>query len=284
MPRVTTRSLHPNTRALIARVRASLSAQEPSAPSPAPAPVVDPAPFQLTPYAPKAHKKTAYTKGPSAQTAFAFAAPAPAKVAAKVAAVVAAMPDLSEFIVLDTETTGIAVGSRIVEVAALHVKDGVVVRKFQSLVNPEMHIPSIVQGVHGITDAMVADAPAPAAVAQRLRAACGDRALVFHNAPFDLPFLIALFREAGEPPLLNPIVDTLGLARGLFGTGSNALGALATRLGLPKETAHRALGDARTTARLFLTLAERWEREKGVRSLAELAAASQDVMRLTARR
>ncbi|MBK8697524.1 MAG: hypothetical protein IPN17_36035 [Deltaproteobacteria bacterium] len=55
-------------------------------------------------------------------------------------------PDLSEFIVLDTETTGIAVGSRLVEVAALHVKNGVVVRQFQSLVNPEMHIPSIVQG------------------------------------------------------------------------------------------------------------------------------------------
>jgi DNA polymerase III epsilon subunit-like protein len=117
-----------------------------------------------------------------------------------------------------------------------------------------------------------------------LREACGDLPLVFHNAPFDLPFLVQLFREAGAPPLVNPIVDTLGLARGLFGTGSNALGALAARLKLPAETAHRALGDTRTTARLFVELAGRWEREKGVRSVLELAAASQDVMRTTARR
>jgi DNA polymerase III epsilon subunit-like protein len=107
---------------------------------------------------------------------------------------------------------------------------------------------------------------------------------VFHNAPFDLPFLLHLFREASAPALLNPIVDTLGLARGLFGPGSKSLGALAARLDLPGEAAHRALGDTRTTARLFIELAGRWEREKGVLSLLELAAVSQDLMRVTARR
>jgi hypothetical protein len=38
------------------------------------------------------------------------------------------------------------------------------------------------------------------------------------------------------------------------------------------------------TARLFMALAERWERDKGVRSIEELAAVSVDVMRATARR
>jgi DNA polymerase III epsilon subunit-like protein len=121
-------------------------------------------------------------------------------------------------------------------------------------------------------------------VAARVRAAVGERPIAFHNAPFDLPFLIAMLRATGQPPLLCPVLDTLGLARGLFGTGSNSLGALAERLGLPREAAHRALGDALTTARLLIALADRWERDKGVRSLLELAAASQDVMRVTARR
>ena len=84
--------------------------------------------------------------------------------------------------------------------------------------------------------------------------------------------------------LTSPVVDTLGLARGLFSTGGNALGALTIKLGLPVEAAHRALGDTRMTARLFLALAERWERDKGVRSVEELAAVSVDVMRATARR
>ena len=79
-------------------------------------------------------------------------------------------------------------------------------------------------------------------------------------------------------------MDTLGLARGLFGSSGNKLGELATRFQFPSETAHRALGDTRTTARLFVELAGRWEREKGVRSIMELAAVSQDVMRATARR
>ena len=192
----------------------------------------------------------------------------------------------STVLAVDTETTGMkpAEGHRLVEVAHVAVTDGVLAGEWSSLVNPARPIPPDATRVHGIRDDMVASAPSIASVGQTLRVACGDLALVFHNAPFDLPFLIQLFREAGAPPLMNPIIDTLGLARGLFGTGSNALGALATRLQLPPETAHRALGDTRTTARLFVELAGRWEREKGVKSLLELAAASQDVMRATARR
>jgi len=259
---VTTRSLHPNTRALIARVRASLSAQEPPAPSPAPAPVVDPAPFQLTPYAPKAHKKAAYAKGPPAQTAFAFAAPAPTKakapVAAKVAAVAAAMPDLSEFIVLDTETTGIAVGSRIVEVAALHVKDGVVVRKFQSLVNPEMHIPSIVQGVHGITDAMVAGAPKATPVLADFAKFAAGHTLIAHNASFDFRILRGEYGRVKVAPPGCGMYCSLKLARVVFPEAPNhKLGTLATFLKLPHPPTHRALADCFTTMELLNAMAAR---------------------------
>ena len=185
---------------------------------------------------------------------------------------------------VDTETTGMSPsdGARLVEVAHVTIANGALASEWSTLIDPGKPIPPDATRVHGIRDDMVAGGPRPADVGRALREACGDLPLVFHNAPFDLPFLVALFREAGAPPLINPIVDTLGLARGLFGTGSNALGALATRLKLPVETAHRALGDTRTTARLFVELAARWEREKGVRSLLELAAASQDVMRATA--
>ena len=187
---------------------------------------------------------------------------------------------------VDTETTGMSpdAGARLVEVAHVAIVGGVLAAEWSTLIDPGRPIPPDATRVHGIRDDMVATAPKPAEVGQRLRESCADLPLVFHNAPFDLPFLVQLFREAGAPPLINPIIDTLGLARGLFGTGSNALGALAKRLELPVETAHRALGDTRTTARLFVELAGRWERENGVRSLMELAALSQDVMRATARR
>jgi DNA polymerase III epsilon subunit family exonuclease len=188
-------------------------------------------------------------------------------------------------IALDTETTGVspADGDRLIEVARVAVVDGALGAEWSSLVDPKRSIPWGATRVHGITDAMVAGAPSAAQAGRALRDACGDLLLVFHNAPFDLPFLLQLFREAGAPPFVNPIVDTLGLARGLFGTGNNALRALADTLKLPSETWHRALGDTRTTARLFVELAQRWEREKGIRSLLELAAVSQDVIRTTRR-
>ncbi len=192
----------------------------------------------------------------------------------------------ARLVAVDTETTGFdpALGHGLVEVACVTVEDGHIGETWSSLVRPGRPIPPDATAIHGITDAMVQGAPAPGDVAPELRRRCGDLPLVFHNALFDLPFLAALMRQARQPPLLNPIVDTLGLARGLFDPGGNALGALAARLGLPAETAHRALGDALTTARLFLALAARWESERGARSVAELAAASQDVLRLTSRR
>jgi DNA polymerase-3 subunit epsilon len=192
----------------------------------------------------------------------------------------------ARLVALDTETTGMspADGSALVEVASVALENGAFGAEWSSLVRPGRPIPPDAVRVHGITDAMVADAPEPGAIAGRLRATCDDLPLVFHNAPFDLPFLVELMRRSGEPPLFNPIVDTLGLARGLFEGGGNSLGALAARLKLPPQPPHRALGDARTTAHLFLHLARRWEDERDVRSLAELAAVSQDVLRLTARR
>lgn len=188
--------------------------------------------------------------------------------------------------VLDTETTGVspAYGATLAEIARVEIENGSVVSSWSSLLRPRRPIPPGATAVHGITDAMVAGAPLSADTAPGFRQALGDRTLVFHNASFDLPFLVAMIREAALPRILNPVVDTLGLARGLFGPGNNSLGELASRLGLAPEGVHRALVDARTTAAAFLALARRWEEERGIRSLAELAAASQDVIRTAARR
>ena len=188
-------------------------------------------------------------------------------------------------VVLDFETTGWSPdeGHSAVEVARVTLESGEIADSWSSLVGPRRPIAADATRVHGITEEMLSGAPEPPAIARTLRDACGDLPLVFHNASFDLPFLGAFLRAGGLPAHYRPVIDTLGLARGLFGAGSNSLGALAARLEVPREQAHRALGDARTTARLLVALAPQWERERGVRSIEELAAASQDAIRLTAR-
>ena len=189
----------------------------------------------------------------------------------------------ARLVAVDTETTGFdpSAGHELVEVACVTITNGEPGETWSSLVWPTRPIPADAVKVHGITDAMVAGAPRPADIAAELRRACGDVPLVFHNAPFDLPFLAVLLRAGGLPPLTNPIIDTLGLARGILAASENSLGALARQLQLPPETAHRAAGDARTTARLLVKLAARWEGKVG--SIAELAAVSQDWVRRTRR-
>ena len=188
--------------------------------------------------------------------------------------------------VVDTETTGFSPksGDRVVEVAYTTLSDGVIGESWSSLVNPARPIPEGAARIHGITDAVVASAPPAGKVGAELRKRLGDLPLAFHNAPFDLPFLAQLFQEAGAPPLFSPIVDTLGLARGLYPGGANGLRPLAAKLGLQAGDKHRAGEDTALTALLLIHCAQAWERDRGIRTFAELAAVSQDIERTTRRR
>jgi DNA polymerase III epsilon subunit-like protein/peroxiredoxin len=188
-------------------------------------------------------------------------------------------------VVIDVETTGLdPARDDLLELATVALDDGAVGDCWSSFVKPGRAIPAGATAVHGITDSMVVEAPSALSVAPELRRRCGSHHLAFHHARFDLPFVAALLRAAGEPPLYNPVVDTLGLARGLAGLAGHSLQELAVRLGLPAEPPHRALADALTTARLLVALTAHWEAELGVTTLAELAAVSQDVLRIAARR
>jgi len=188
----------------------------------------------------------------------------------------------SRVLAIDVETTGFSPreGHALIEIAIVTIERGTLADAWSSLVKADRPIAAGVVDGHGIDDAMLHDAPDAAEVARRFRDRCDDHPLVFHNAGFDLGFLRPFLRGAHAAPLTAPVIDTVGLARGLLGPGANSLGALSEALGIPAEVRHRAEGDARTTARLLLALAPRWERAHGVRTVAELAATSQDLVRL----
>jgi len=188
-------------------------------------------------------------------------------------------------VVVDVETTGWnPTRDAILEIACVTIDDGAIADSWSSLVQPGRPVPAEATRIHGITDAMLVSAPPPAVVAKPFRDRCGGSTIAIHNADFDLPFLEALLRRHGADPLYNPVIDTLGLARGLFGPGGNSLAELTRRHGIAHANAHRALDDARATAGLLLALAPRWESDRGTHSMAELAAASQDAIRLTGKR
>src|SRR5436305_11298903 len=65
-----------------------------------------------------------------------------------------------EFVVLDTETTGLRPGpDRVIEVAGSRLRGGETIDSFQSLVNPARRIPPFIVQFTGITQEMVSGAP-----------------------------------------------------------------------------------------------------------------------------
>lgn len=95
-----------------------------------------------------------------------------------------------EFVVFDTETTGLAPSKdRIIELAAIRFKNGEPVEWFETLINPERDIPEEASKVNGITNVMVENAPTISQVLPSFEDFVGKSNLVAHNMEFDLKFL-----------------------------------------------------------------------------------------------
>jgi DNA polymerase-3 subunit epsilon len=178
----------------------------------------------------------------------------------------------TDFAIFDVETTGLnpAYGHRICEVGCLRLRGDSEVDRFQALVDPERRISPGAYAVNQITAEMLAGAPPFAAVAAPLLALMDGAVLVAHNAPFDLSFLAMELEIARLPPPEGPVVDTLTLARRTYRFPRNGLQAVAAALSVAASTAHRAMGDVLTTARvlerILWELGARW----GVATLGQL--------------
>jgi superfamily I DNA/RNA helicase len=169
---------------------------------------------------------------------------------------------LGDFTAVDIETTDKDVTSaEIVDLAAVRVRNGVIVDEWSSLVRPRVRMHAAAAATHGITEAELATAPYFEAVWESFREFCGRDVLVAHNGyRFDFPILDRMSAPSGGHTFVT--YDTLVLARELH-PGSRRLGDLALRFGIPVGQAHRALDDSRALAHVFLRLdAERLVRSR----------------------
>ncbi len=181
-----------------------------------------------------------------------------------------------EFAIVDVETTGwLPDQASITEIGAVRVSGGQVRSEFCALVNPGRPIPADITALTGITDAMVARAPAIGAALPRFLAFAQGCVLTAHNAAFDIGFLTAASAASGLAWPAFPVLDTVTLARLVLGAGEVPdckLRTLADFFGAQTLPCHRALPDAKATAEILQALLRRLT-AAGVRTLAELSAA-----------
>lgn len=175
------------------------------------------------------------------------------------------------FTFVDVETTGLdpATGDRVCEIALLRVQGDQEIARFASLVHPQQPMRPGALAVHGITDAMLVDAPPFAAILPQIDALLQDAVLVAHNARFDVGFLRHEWQIAGQTFPFLAVVDTLALAQARYRFRHNSLGAIAGELGVTPTALHRAMADVLTTWQVWQRFVADM-RQEGLVSLAHV--------------
>jgi len=153
-----------------------------------------------------------------------------------------------DYVAFDLETTDKEIADcEIVEIAAVRVRGGVVIERFEQRVRPNRPISSAASKVHGYYDNDLCDEPPFDRIWPAFRAFVGDDILLAHNGQgFDMPVLRRL--AAGLPGVDDLVFyDTLPLARSLLDESAK-LEDLAHRFGVEVGRSHHALDDAAALA------------------------------------
>ncbi len=166
---------------------------------------------------------------------------------------------LSNFMVIDTETTGLSpTENEIVQLTAINFVNLVPTRAFSTYVRPRGEMGEKAMQINGITPDMVKDAPYIEQVLPSFSEFIGTKVpLVGHNISFDLNFLQA----SGLPATAyyrRTVYDTLDLSKKVYASPSNKLTYLCRHtLHVIRDDAHDAVSDALATGELFLTICRR---------------------------
>ena len=177
-----------------------------------------------------------------------------------------------DYAVVDVETTGGAyrAGHRVIELAIVEVREGVVTNEFRSLVNPGRDIAPSVTRLTGISEARVAGAPRFGDIAGEVWRRLDHHVFVAHNADHDWAFVGGeLRRTLGAAPEVRKLCTEQLSRRLLASQRRHHLDALCGRFGIEVHGRHRALGDARAAAQVLKRLLEEVGR-RGVRDLRAL--------------
>lgn len=185
----------------------------------------------------------------------------------------------AEFCIVDIETNGSKIEKhQIIEIAAVKVKNGEIIDRFDSLVKTEEINPHITE-ITGITAFDTKDAPALEETLVQFKLFLGDAVFVAHDVKFDYSFISKSLQKIGLEPLLNRSLCSLALAERTIVSYRYALSYLNETLHLnPNARHHRAMSDVITTYGLLLLSMQNIPKE--VKTVEDLIGFSKTAPRL----
>ena len=162
----------------------------------------------------------------------------------------------STYVVFDLETTGFNAGGEdsIIEIGAVKIQDGMIIDRYDRLINPGKEISERITNVTNITNEMLKGKPNEEDTVKEFIEWVGDLPMVAHNAKFDTSFLEMAYKKYNLGEYKNTVIDTLELSRTMDNTfARHSLSALVKRYNVPfdEEAHHRADYDAEGTALVF---------------------------------
>ncbi len=188
----------------------------------------------------------------------------------------------ARFCAIDVETTGLDLRrDSIVSIGTAGIRHGRIVSSdsYYSLIRPACPISVASVRIHCLRPADLEGAPTARDVGREIARRLAGRIVVAHAAWIERAFLSRMLRQAGAR-FAAPVIDTAALARALGYARSSpegrepSLELLARQLSLPVYRPHHALGDAVTTAVVFLALAAKAEEPARHAALEPVSARS----------
>jgi DNA polymerase-3 subunit alpha (Gram-positive type) len=178
------------------------------------------------------------------------------------------------YVVFDFETTGFNAGGAdsIIEIGAVKMKDGMILEKYDELINPGRPLPQKIVEVTNITDNMLEGKDNEENAVKRFIEWFGDCPMVAHNAKFDVSFLEMAYKKYNLGTFTNPVLDTLEISRTLDTDYSrHSLSALVKRYEVPwdENAHHRGDYDAEGTALVFYKMLKKLA-SRGFKKMSEL--------------
>ena len=162
------------------------------------------------------------------------------------------METVRDYISFDLEFNKHQDRTHLIQVSAVHFKDGEEVGAFDSYVYTDVPLKSFINGLTGITSETLKDAPKVEEVLQKFQDFVGALPLVGYNAAkSDLPILLEYgldYRDQYKVDLYDESFERR--SSDLHGIANLKLQTVANFLGF-KGRSHNSLEDARMTARVY---------------------------------